>query len=143
MREQNAYDVCMHGTWNGTRVAAAIIQLKDAGMSEANIALLAGVSRATANRWARGANRPDHDSVQRLAARVWHDHPGTARELVEAAGYPWREPDAASAPPLIAPEVEADIRRLAESDEEADELLAAMRERRLRKLRDTGGHPAA
>lgn len=112
MCERNAYSACMSGTWSGPRVAAAIGRLKEAGMSEQRIAKLAGASRATANRWARGANRPDHDSVRRLAAAVWRRHPDVARELVEASGYAWADPDELPEPePAISPALLAAIRR--------------------------------
>jgi len=50
---------------------------------------------------------------------------------------------ATAQPPLIDPQVEAEIRRLTESPEEAEAALAAMRERRLARLRRTDGKPAA
>jgi transcriptional regulator with XRE-family HTH domain len=101
MHEQKAYSSLMSGTWSGQRVAAAIAKLKDAGINEARIARLAGSSRATANRWARGANRPDHDAIVQLAAQVWRSHPDVARELGEASGYAWAEPEAAPEPPPV------------------------------------------
>jgi transcriptional regulator with XRE-family HTH domain len=73
-------------------------------MSEAAIGRMAGASRATANRWARGTHRPDHDSVQRLAARVYIRFPQVARELVEASGYAWSVPADAPEPDVLAEE---------------------------------------
>lgn len=61
-------------------------------MSESAIARLAGASRASANRWARGTHRPDYDPIRRLAGRVYARFPDVARELVEASGYAWAEP---------------------------------------------------
>lgn len=128
--------------WSASRIAAALGKLEDTGQTQPKMARLAGVSQSTVNRWSRGRVRPGYDAVRRLAAAVWRQHPDLARELVEASGYAWAEPDPATLP-LIAPEVEADIRRLAESDEEAELLLEAMRRRRMEKLRTTGGAPAA
>jgi transcriptional regulator with XRE-family HTH domain len=122
MCERNAYSACVSGTWSGPRVAAAIGRLKDAGMSEQRIAKLAGASRATANRWARGANRPDHDSVRRLAARLYGQHPDVARELVEASGYAWAEPDAEPEPPPIPREVLDVIRKTYPPDKQAEAI---------------------
>ena len=110
-------------------MAAAIGRLKDAGMSEQRIGKLAGASRATANRWARGANRPDHDAVRRLAAAVWRRHPDLARELVEASGYAWAEPDTVPEP-TISPSLLAAIRR--EVDPADQERVIYALERTLR-----------
>lgn len=104
-------------------MAAAIARLKDAGMNESRIARLAGVGRSTVNRWARGANRPEHDPVRRLAANVFHGHPDLARELVEASGYPWAEPTEAPQPPPIPPEVLDYIRNSGRYDREQQEFL--------------------
>ena len=82
----------MSERWSGPRLVAAIARLKDAGMNESQIARTAGVSRATANRWARGAHRPDHDAIRRLARGIFRKHPDMAKELVEASGYAWAEP---------------------------------------------------
>jgi transcriptional regulator with XRE-family HTH domain len=134
MREQNRYCAGMHGEWSGTRIAAAIAALKATGLSDQRIGKLAGVNRSTANRWARGLNRPDHDAVRQLAARIWREHPDIARELVEASGYPWAEPTEVEAPwtPLDeffgsaedAEEVRAKIRRHKGAD--ADYWISAI-----------------
>jgi transcriptional regulator with XRE-family HTH domain len=130
--------------WSAARVAAAIAKLEDAGNEQPKMARMAGISQSTVNRWARGEVRPGADGVRMLARAIWRQHPDLARELVEASGYDWAEPDASSVPPpLIAPELEAEIRRLADDEEEAEALLAAMRDRRLRKLKTTDGKPAA
>ena len=125
IRERNAYIACMSGTWSGPRVAAAIARLKDAGMSEQRIAKLAGASRATANRWARGANRPDHDSMRRLAAAVWRQHPDLARELVEASGYAWAEPTELPEP-AISPALLAAIRKELPDPEDQQRVIDAL-----------------
>lgn len=105
------YGACMSATWSGARLAAAIARLKDAGMTESQIARAAGVGRSTVNRWARGANRPDHDAIRRLGGAAFRRYPDLARELVEASGYAWAEPSAAPGPPPVPPEVLAVIRR--------------------------------
>jgi transcriptional regulator with XRE-family HTH domain len=99
----------MSATWSGPRIAAAIARLKDTGMNESQIARTAGVGRSTVNRWARGANRPDHDPIRRLADAAFRRHPDTARELVEASGYAWAEPVEAPGPPPVPPDVLAVI----------------------------------
>lgn len=87
--------------WSGSRVSAALALLKDAGYSQSRMAGLAGVGdRSTINRWSRGENRPGPDAVRRLAAAVWPRQPDLARELVEASGYPWVEPQPEPVPEL-------------------------------------------
>jgi transcriptional regulator with XRE-family HTH domain len=85
--------------WSGTRVAAVLARLRDAGFSEQKLARLADVSQPTINRWARAERRPGHDPIRRLALGVWRTFPAEARELVEAAGYIWAEPSENEAPP--------------------------------------------
>jgi transcriptional regulator with XRE-family HTH domain len=139
---RSARIACMQ-QWSAARIAAAIAKLEDAGYSQPKLARLAGISQSTVNRWSRGKVQPGYDTVWRLAAALFRGHPDLARQLVEASGYAWAEPDPSPAPPLIDPEVEADIRRLANDDDEAEMLLAAMRKRRMEKLRTTDGKPAA
>lgn len=91
--------------WSGTRVAAVLALLKDAGYTQSKMAKLAALGdRSTVNRWSRGENRPGPDAVRRLALAVWPRHPDLARELVEASGYPWVDPPDVPEP-LIPPEV--------------------------------------
>lgn len=85
--------------WSGAGVAAALARLEDAGYPQSKIARLTGVSQSTINRWGRGVVRPGYDPVRRLAVAVWRQHPDIARELTEAAGYIWAEPDETEAPP--------------------------------------------
>jgi len=81
------------GVWSPTRVASAVRRLEDAGYSQSKLARLAGLGqKSTVNRWSRGENRPGPDSVRQLAAAVYPAQPVLARELVEAAGYPWVDP---------------------------------------------------
>jgi hypothetical protein len=64
--------------------------------------------------------------VQLLAARIWPRYPDVARELVEASGYPWREPDD-EPEPLVDPEVAAILRR--RYPEDAAEFIAELERR--------------
>jgi transcriptional regulator with XRE-family HTH domain len=77
-------------------------------MTESQIARAAGVGRSTVNRWARGANRPDHDPIRRLAAATFRRYPGIARKLVEASGYDWAEPSELPPPDVLADELGQD-----------------------------------
>lgn len=78
---------------------AVLSTLKDAGTGAPEIARLANVSRATAYRWIGGQVAPDYIPVRTLAWAIWREHPDEARELVEASGWPWQEPDETEAPP--------------------------------------------
>lgn len=92
--------------WSASRVAAALARLEDAGYPQPQMARLAGVSQSTVNRWSHGKVQPGYGTVWRLAAAVWRRHPELARELVEASGYAWAEPQDAPEPEsLIPPEV--------------------------------------
>ena len=119
--------------WSGTRVAAALARLEDAGYPQSRMARLTGVSQSTINRWGRGIVRPGYDAVRRLAAAVWRRHPDIARELVEASGYAWSDPSDAPPEPLVDPEVAEMLRR--RYPEEADEFIAEL-ERRLSEPRE-------
>ena len=121
----------MTATWDGARLSAAVAALKDTGMTEAAIARMAGASRASANRWARGTHRPDHDPIQRLALRVYARFPGVARELVEASGYAWAEPPELPPADVLADELGQDTaekvrRELARRGEAGKVVLAEM-----------------
>lgn len=132
----------MSETWSGPRLAAAIARLKDAGMNESQVARTAGVSRATANRWARGAHRPDHDAIRRLARGVFRKHPALAKELVEASGYAWAEPVDAPAPDVLADEFGEDtaarLRRVLGSRGETGEAVLRAIEDEFRPPREDG-----
>jgi transcriptional regulator with XRE-family HTH domain len=104
--------------WSASRFAAALGALEDAGLTQSRLARLAGVHRSQVNRWSRGENRPGYDPVRRLAVATWRQHPGIARELVEASGYPWAEP-AATEPP-IPPDVLRVISRYYSPDQQRE-----------------------
>ena len=114
--------------WSAPRVAAAIAKLEDAGNPQPKMARMADVSQSTVNRWARGKVRPGPDVVRRLAAALWPKQPELARELVEASGYPWVEPQAEPEPPdvmaeawgsEIADSVRREVRKRAPREAEA------------------------
>lgn len=127
--------------WSATRIAAALAKLEDAGHSQPGMARLAGVSQSTVNRWSRGRVQPGYGAVRKLAVAVWRKHPGLARELVEASGYPWAEPTEAPAPPPVPadvlaviekrypPERQAEIIRMLERFSEPDEATASGEDR--------------
>jgi transcriptional regulator with XRE-family HTH domain len=119
--------------------------MEDAGFGQGDIAELAGVNRSQVNRWARGENRPTYDKALQLARRTGGRLPRVAARFMAAAGYAWDgKTEAEPGPrPLIAPEVEDAVRQHAESPEEAEALLAAMRERKLARIRARGAEPAA
>lgn len=106
--------------WSASRIAAALARLEDTGLSQPEMARQAGVSQSTVNRWSRGKVRPGYDAVRRLAVAVWRKQPELARELVEASGYPWAEPDAAPDPPPIPADVLEVIRKNYDPDEQAE-----------------------
>lgn len=113
--------------WSGTRVAAALARLEDAGYPQPGMAALARVSQSTVNRWGHGKVRPGHDPVRRLALAIWRERPGLARELVEASGYVWAEPAAEDLPPppkRLREDTKAAMRRDLEDDDLAAEAIA-------------------
>jgi transcriptional regulator with XRE-family HTH domain len=78
--------------WSAARIGAALAKLEDAGHSQPKMAEMAGISQSTVNRWIRGKVQPGYSAVRKLAVAVWRRHPDVARELVEASGYAWAEP---------------------------------------------------
>ena len=106
--------------WSASRVAAALAKLGDSGIPQTRLARMAGVNRSQVNRWSRGENRPGYDPVRRLAVALWQKQPEIARELVEASGYPWTEPDAVPEPPPIPPDVLAVIRQRYNEKQQAE-----------------------
>jgi transcriptional regulator with XRE-family HTH domain len=102
------------------------------GWGIAELARRAHVGRPTIYGWRDGTGTPQ---------------PGPVGDVADVLGVPRRHAlvlaGIIAARPLIDPEVEADIRELAESPEEAEALLDAMRQRKMERLRTTGGAPAA
>jgi transcriptional regulator with XRE-family HTH domain len=91
-------------------------------LSQAEAAARLGVSRSALNSWENDRAYP-RNSVGALEALYGISLDGP--------------------PPLISPEVEAAVRADAESPEEAEALLAAMRERKLSRLSERGGAQSA
>jgi len=113
-----------HEDWSGTRIAAALARLADAGYTQSRLARMAGVNQSTANRWARAERRPGYDAIRRLAVGVWQAYPDLARELVEASGYAWVEPsevDRSPPPPALTEETKQAMR-----EELGDEMAARL-----------------
>jgi transcriptional regulator with XRE-family HTH domain len=115
--------------WSAGRLAAAIAKLEDAGNPQPKMARMAGVSQSTLNRWARGQVRPGPDVVRRLADALWRRYPDLARELVEASGYPWIEPEPAPEPEPIPDDVMAFIRESGRySPEQQAEIITMLQQ---------------
>jgi len=122
---------------------SALAALKDSGISIQQMTTMTGANRSTVYRWmGGGGGQPDYALVYSLARAVWRSHPELARELVEASGYAWAEPQDAPEPPVVIPSaLEREIRHWAYTQDEAEETLADMRERRRRLL--SGQHDGA
>lgn len=130
----------MNEEWSGTRVAAVLARLEDAGYSQSRISRLARIGQATISRWSRGENRPSYDGARRLAVAIWPRHPDLAQELVTASGYAWAEPDS-QPEPLVHPELAEMLRRHA--PDEADRIIAALERARSGQVSEPGGGQAA
>lgn len=96
----------MQNRWEGPRFRELLQQVMDsAGLTQKDVAAIAGVSQAMASRWLRADHRPGFDALQRLAAAVRERRPSLApvvNDLLLAAGYgsavpPDSEPAAAPA----------------------------------------------
>ena len=129
--------------WSAARIAAALARLEDTGLSQPNMARLAGVSQSTVNRWSRGKVQPGYAAVRKLAVAVWRKHPALAKELVEASGYAWAEPADAPEPDVLADEFGAEnaarLRRVfGKRGETGAAVLAAIED----ELRRPGGDAA-
>jgi hypothetical protein len=101
----------MRRTWDRARVMASLAALKDAGVSVPKMSRMARANRSTIYRWVGGEVAPDYELVHNLAYAIWPHHPALARELVEASGYAWVEPDAEPEPEPIPREVLDVIRK--------------------------------
>lgn len=124
----------MHRTWDAARVMRVLGTLKDDGISVRQMTQLSGANRSTIYRWMSGGDgQPDYDLVNRLAAAVWLRYPELARELVEASGYAWAEPQEAPPPEPVPPDVLRAIREASRDDQwkrDAIEALEAIGEAR-------------
>ena len=116
--------------------------LKRKGITVPQMSRMAGANRSTIYRWVGGEVAPDYSLVNNLAAKLWGKHPDLARELVEASGYAWAEPDEEPEPePAISPRLLAAIRR--EVDPEDQQRVIDALERTLRGELQPSGPRAA
>lgn len=78
-------------TWDPEGFAATLEAIKKrAGLTEAQLAVYAGISRSQMNRWSRSENQPAFGSLSPLVNNLVAQHPttaGLAAKLVAAAGY--------------------------------------------------------
>jgi transcriptional regulator with XRE-family HTH domain len=117
----------MHDGWSKARVISVLAALEDAGIGRRELSKIAGVDHSSIGRWARGDVQPGYQPVRRLAAGIWRRHPGLARELVEASGWPWQEPRL-EPEPLVDPELAAALRKHVPGD--AEDIIAELERRR-------------
>ncbi|WP_433465743.1 helix-turn-helix domain-containing protein [Spirillospora sp. CA-128828] len=100
----------MH-TWLPHQFRAVLKQLREqAGLSDADLARLAGKSRSQVNRWSRAENQPNYDGLRSLVENLTEEGYPTeivdlASDLLRAAGY---GTDTAEPPP--APDAEGAVR---------------------------------
>jgi len=75
--------------WDPAAFTAAIAKIREAmDLTAADLGRLAGISRSQASRWTRAAHQPAYPNVRQLGIAVYREHPGLAREMMTAAGYP-------------------------------------------------------
>ena len=117
--------------WSAPRLAAALAKLEDAGYAQPKMARLAGVSQSTVNRWSRGKVQPGYSTIRSLSSAIWRRNPDLARELVEASGYAWAEPDD-TPEPIISPSLLASIRKEFPDDPAAQQRVIDAVERTMR-----------
>lgn len=131
----------MQRTWDPRRVMAALSTLKDNGVSVREMTRLSGANRSTIYRWMRdGDGQPDYVLVSRLAQGIWRRWPDLARELVEASGWPWQEPDL-EPEPLVAPELAEALRRHVPDD--AGDIIARLERAELERRHAAAGGRSA
>ena len=117
----------MHaGGWNPGALSAALSAMQDEGLSQGDIAKLAGVNRSQVNRWARGEHRPAYDRALRLARATAARMPAVAARFMTAAGYTWdgRADPAPEREPPIPPDLLALIRRRFPPDKQQEAIDA-------------------
>lgn len=122
----------MRQTWDEARVTAVLAALKDNGVSVQNMTRWSGLHRSTIYRWMRGdGGQPDYHHVGRLAEALWRrGYAGPARELSEASGYAWAEPQDEPEPDPVPADVlrviSQAVARGERSQEWADDAIAAL-----------------
>jgi transcriptional regulator with XRE-family HTH domain len=98
-------------TWLPHQFREALGRLRDrSGLSDADLARLAGKSRSQVNRWSRAENQPGFDGLRTLATNLAREgYPAEivnlAGDLIRAAGY---STESAGAPPV--PDAEGAVR---------------------------------
>jgi transcriptional regulator with XRE-family HTH domain len=113
--------------WSAARIAAALAKLEGAGLSQPEMARMAGVSQSTVNRWSRGRVQPGYGAVRRLAVAAYRTRPDLARELVEASGYAWAEPQELPPEPVVPERLRREIMSEPKlTDEERQAVLRAV-----------------
>jgi transcriptional regulator with XRE-family HTH domain len=79
------------GQWNPAEFGSVLEAIKDAtGMSQRDLAGLAGVHHSQVSRWKKGTHQPGYDKVVRLAAASRDKYPelgDLTPALLKAAGY--------------------------------------------------------
>lgn len=89
------------GSWDSARFREVLRLIKDrTGLSQEQLAHLAGRHRTQFNRWTRAENQPRYDAVSRLASEISANHPEAgdlAEQLLSAAGYGGSSPTATQA----------------------------------------------
>lgn len=114
----------MRQSWDRSRVIAVLAAIRDAGISVPVMSRRSGVTRSTIYRWMAGEVQPDYGKVYGLAYAVHPRYPGLARDLVEASGYAWAEPEEAPEPPRVPPDVLAIIQE--HYPDRQDEILGML-----------------
>jgi transcriptional regulator with XRE-family HTH domain len=87
------YGACMHSRWDEApdfgELLSAIIT--STGLSQREIAELAGVSHSQISRWKAGAHQPGYAAMMRLGTELRYAYPSLGDltpSLVKLAGYP-------------------------------------------------------
>jgi transcriptional regulator with XRE-family HTH domain len=77
--------------WDPQRVSELVSELMaETGLSQRGVGRLGDFSESQTGRWLRKEARPDHDTIQRLAAAIsdrYPEHAVLAGRLIAAAGY--------------------------------------------------------
>src|SRR6185437_3820034 len=85
------YVAYMHNGWDSAKFRDLLKRIMDeTGLSQRDVADLAGISRPQVSRWLSGAHRPNFDALQKFAtaARRYPGQEDAVAGLLAAAGYP-------------------------------------------------------
>lgn len=79
----------MHIAWIPVQLAETLTAIQDVtGMSQREIARIAGVNRSQVNRWSHGESQPGYDKITRVALAIrQRGHEALAQQLMTASGY--------------------------------------------------------